>query len=353
MYCILGRSIWSEHIRRSIKRVAGYNSSVLVVGPSGTGKELISAAIHRHSRRAGAPFIAVDCTSIPASLFSSQLFGHVKGAFSGAEYETLGSFRAADGGTIFLDEIGELSLELQSHLLRVIQQRTVIPVGSHQSIPVDVRVIAATSRQLETEVAEGRFRLDLFYRLNVVKLTAKALRERPEDVAPLSEHFLDLFSIENGLPHKRISPEGMRFLESCAWPGNVRQLQNVLERAVVFTDEDEISERHLINLIEPEETSRLLAGQSSETRNEEFSPPMTLPLISPAVKPGKALCCQCGGGSLPKLQECEYRLICETLEQTNYNQSAAARLLGIDRRLLLRKIRKFGIPLPCSRSRAA
>ncbi len=168
MYAIIGCSPWAREIRRSIERAAGVQSTVLIVGPSGTGKELIARAIHQQSRRSAGPSIAVDFTSIPAGLFPSQLFGHVKGAFSGASCDTLGSFRAADGGTIFLDEIGELGLDLQAQLLRVIQDRAVTPVGHHGSLTVDVRIIAATNRDLHGDVAAGRFRLDLYYRLNVV-----------------------------------------------------------------------------------------------------------------------------------------------------------------------------------------
>jgi len=346
---IVGRSSWTKQIRHLIKQVAAYSSSVLIVGPSGTGKELIAAALHRHSPRSKGSFVAVDCTSIPASLFSSQLFGHIKGAFTGAEHDTLGSFRAAHGGTIFLDEISELSLELQCQLLRAIQERAVIPVGCHRSIPIDVRVITATSRCLETEVQAGRFRLDLFYRLNVVKLTAKALHERPEDIAPLCEHILDCFSIENGLPHRRLSPAAVSFLESCTWPGNVRQLQNLLERAVVFTEVDEITDRHLLDLLEPEERWSLVAGQGKEANQLPETPIISIGQCTPE----KSLCCQCSGGSWPTLEECQRRLIRETLEQTSYNKSAAARLLGVDRRLLVRKIRKLGIPMRDYRSRAA
>lgn len=349
MYELIGRSRWAEQIRRSLERVAGYRSSILIVGPSGTGKELIATAIHQLSGRVKGPFVAVDCTSIPASLFSSQLFGHSKGAFSGTVHDTLGSFRAADGGTIFLDEIGELNLELQCQLLRVIQERTVIPVGCHRSIPVDVRVVAATSRHLEAEVQAGRFRLDLFYRLNVVKLTTTSLHERLEDIAPLCEHFLDGFSIENGLPRKRLSPAAVCFLESCQWPGNIRQLQNLLERAVVFTEVDEITDRHLIDLIEPGQTLPPFAGRI----NDQCRPREIVPFHSAWEKPEISPCPRGGRGSWPTLAECECRLIQETLEQTNYNQSAAARLLGVDRRLLTRKIRKFNIPLPNYRSRVA
>ena len=348
MYELIGRSKWAEQIRRSIERVAGYRCNVLIEGPSGTGKELIASSIHQLSGRVKEPFVAVDCTSIPATLFPSQLFGHVKGAFSGAEHDTLGCFRAADGGTIFLDEIGEISLELQCQLLRVIQQRAVVPVGSHKSIPVDIRLLAATNLQLEKEVQAGRFRLDLFYRLNVVKLATTALNERIEDISPLCEHFLNCFCIENGLPRKQLSQSAVGYLELCQWPGNVRQLQNVLERAVVFSEEDEITDRHLMDLVEPQERRSL-----SDAQNDDECPVRsTLPLALDFVGPQKPPCCHCGD-SWPKLEECERRIIRETLEKTRYNQSAAARLLGVDRRLLLRKIEKLGILLPFSRSRAA
>ena len=348
MYDLIGKSKWAEQIRRSIERVAGYRCNILIEGPSGTGKELIASAIHQFSGRVKEPFVAVDCTSIPTTLFPSQLFVHVKGAFSGAEHDTLGSFRAADGGSIFLDEIGELSLELQCQLLRVIQQRAVVPVGSHKSIPVDIRLIAATNLQLEKEVQTGRFRLDLFYRLNVVKLTTTALNERIEDISPLCVHFLNCFCIENGLPRKHLSQSAVSFLESCQWPGNVRQLQNVLERAVVFTDDDEITDRHLMDLVEPKETPSFLDAQNDDECPARSTLPLTLDLAGPQKPP----CCQCSD-SWPKFEDCERRIIHETLEKTHYNQSAAARLLGVDRRLLMRKIEKFGILLPFSRSRAA
>lgn len=326
---LIGNSPWAGNVRRSIEQVAGCGSSVLIVGPSGTGKELIAQAIHQRSPRAGGPFVAVDCTSIPPSLFPSQLFGHVKGAFSGATTSTLGSFRAADGGTIFLDEIGELYPELQAQLLRVIQQRAVIPVGSHHSIPIDVRIIAATSRRLAAEVDAGRFRLDLYYRLNVVRVETTPLRDRPEDVEPLCRYFLDRLSVDRGLPPKRLSPSAIDVLSACDWPGNVRQLQNVLERAVVFTRPEEITDQHVLPLLEPEVTTR------TTDRAEAVEP----------SGPGDDL------DSWPTLAESERRLIQQTLERTFYNQSAAARLLDIDRRLLARKIRKYGIFLPSHRQR--
>jgi DNA-binding NtrC family response regulator len=335
MRTFVGDSPWASDVRRFIRRAAGGSSTVLIVGPSGTGKELIARAIHHASRRSGGPLVAVDCTSIPAPLFASQLFGHVKGAFSGADCDTLGSFRAADGGTIFLDEIGELGLELQSQLLRVIQERAVIPVGSHRSIPVDVRIIAATSRDLAREVATGCFRLDLYYRLNVIKLTTAPLSQRPEDIAPLCRSFLDRWSIENGLPLRPLSAGAVRLLMQGLWPGNVRQLENVLERAVVLTDGDQITADHLAEILEREPWPTVAAPTAEDSSREH----------------GPAGCTACRG-RWPTLAECEACLIRAALEHAFYNQSAAARLLHIDWRLLARKMRKYEITIPAAASKA-
>ena len=206
--CIVGRSSWTRSLRQNILQIARFGSNVLVTGPSGTGKELIARSIHQCSDRSAGPFVPVDCTALTGELFASHLFGHVAGAFTGANGERLGCFRVADGGTIFLDEIGELSGELQSKLLRTIQERVVTPVGSDRPVPVNVRIIAATNRNLLQEVGAGRFRLDLFYRLNVIALESMSLRDRPDDLEPLANHFLEKMSIENGLPRKRLSERG-------------------------------------------------------------------------------------------------------------------------------------------------
>ena len=232
---IVGISAWSDQVRRSIELVAAHQSSVLIMGPSGTGKELIARAIHGCSGRSKKPFIPVDCAVTTGTLFASHMFGHVKGSFTGATSSTLGCFRAADAGTIFLDEIGEMELELQAKLLRVLQQRVVVPVGSHDELAVDVRVLAATNRDLAVEVNEGRFREDLFYRLNVVAIRTSPLRERPEDVPILAERYLTELAVRHGMPMGTLAPEAVAILQEYAWPGNVRELENVLERAVMFS----------------------------------------------------------------------------------------------------------------------
>src|SRR5687768_6495486 len=217
---IVGQSAPTVRLRAEIDRIAPFTSNVLITGPSGTGKELVARQIHARSPRAEQPFIPVDCASMSGELMSSQLFGHVAGAFTGANCEALGCFRAASRGTIFLDEIGELEYALQSRLLRVLQEYVVTPVGSHQGERVDVRVVAATNRDLRAEVAAGRFREDLYYRLHVVRLRTIALRDRPGDIPPLAEAFLSELANE-GLPRCSLPPDANDVLVAFDWPGNV------------------------------------------------------------------------------------------------------------------------------------
>jgi two-component system response regulator GlrR len=223
-----------EEVLRRAKLVAASDAAILIRGPSGAGKELIARAIHAASRRASRAFVAVNCAAIPSELLESELFGHRKGAFTGATYDHKGLFQGADGGTIFLDEIGDMPVSLQAKLLRVLQERAVRPVGAMQPVTVDVRVLSATHRNLEERVASGEFREDLYYRLNVVALAIPALSERREDIVPLASHFLRRTAARYGKDLKAFAPDALELLVAAPWPGNVRQLENVVEQAVAL-----------------------------------------------------------------------------------------------------------------------
>jgi two-component system response regulator GlrR len=223
-----------EDLLRRARLVAQSDASVLIVGASGTGKELLARAIHRASKRHDAPFVAVNCAAIPETLLESELFGHRKGAFTGASYDHKGLFQSAEGGTVFLDEIGDMPVALQVKLLRALQEREVRPVGATQSVPVDVRIVSATHRNLEERVARGEFREDLYYRLNVVSFTIPSLAERREDVVPLAQHFLAVTAARYGKDVRAFAPEALELLISAPWPGNVRQLANAVEQAVAL-----------------------------------------------------------------------------------------------------------------------
>ncbi len=223
-----------EDLLRRARLVAQSDASVLIVGASGTGKELLARAIHRASKRAAAPFVAVNCAAIPEALLESELFGHRKGAFTGAIYDHKGLFQSAEGGSVFLDEIGDMPVALQSKLLRALQEREVRPIGSSQAVPVDVRIISATHRNLEERVASGEFREDLYYRLNVVSFPIPPLAERPEDILPLARHFLTTTAARYGKDVRALAPDALELLVGAPWPGNVRQLANVVEQAVAL-----------------------------------------------------------------------------------------------------------------------
>jgi DNA-binding NtrC family response regulator len=343
---ILGPSAATARLRREIARVAPFNSNVLVTGPSGTGKELVAREIHQQSPRFAQPFIPVDCASITGELMASQLFGHKAGAFTGANYDAIGCFRAADHGTIFLDEIGELTYALQAKLLRVLQEHTVTPVGSHEAVPIDVRVIAATNRDLQADVAAGRFREDLYYRLHVVNIRTAALRERSADIRALAGAFLRELAGE-GLPRRSLSQDAVSLLLSYDWPGNVRQLRNVLEQAVIDSESPTISVELLQHVIPqsfalPEaeragntpSTSRVIA-RGWDTSDEAESKWQESRRSNQANN--------LSSSQWPTLEHVERQYILETLEHTFYNRSAAARLLGITRQSLLRKMKLYSI----------
>jgi len=308
---IVGRSEALFGVLSLARRAARHPTTVLVTGESGTGKELVARLVHRESPRAAAPFVAVNCGAIPEALLESELFGHARGAFTGATAERRGLFEEADGGTIFLDEIGELPVALQVKLLRALQEGEVRRVGDSADRAVDVRVVAATSRDLEADVTEGHFRADLYYRLNVVRLHLPPLRERPGDVADLAQHFVRLHAGRFGFPACAIAPAAMRLLVEYAWPGNVRELGNVIERALVMAD-------------------------GGELRPEHLPPAVRAP--SPAAAPADA------DLSIKRQTEAlERGLIRRALERTRGNRTRAARLLELSHRALLYKIKEYEI----------
>jgi len=295
-----------------IEKVAGYNTTVLITGESGTGKELIAKAIHYNGSRKDKPFIAINCGAIPETLLESELFGHVKGAFTDAVRSKSGLFEEADGGTIFLDEIGELPKELQVKLLRVLQEGELRKVGDSKSRKIDVRVIAATARDLSGEIKKGNFREDLFYRLNVVPVTIPPLRERQGDIPLLVNHFTVIYAKKFGRPIRGVNDEAMKYLISYPWPGNVRELENVIERAVILEDADMIKSENLPFIKEP---SAISHQPSANT-----------------------------GFSIKKAEEAiEKELITKALEMTHGNKTKAAELLEISHRALLYKIKEYGL----------
>jgi DNA-binding NtrC family response regulator len=330
---IIGISPWAVEIRNKISKTAAYSSTVLVSGPSGTGKELIAREIHRQSARSDKLFVAVDCPAIPETLFSSHLFGHVAGAYTGARSQELGCFRAANGGTIFLDEIGELDSVLQANLLRVLQERTVTPLGSHREIPIDVRVIAATNRDLGAAVNDGYFRADLYYRLNVTELRTTALSTRREDIVLLARHILVKLAIHHDLPVKQLSESAVELLERHDWPGNVRQLENTLECAMVMSEENTIGADVICEVLS-DIIPKDLGGWRSFVKSSEPSANASHFEASPDRD-------ETGGAAWATLSDVEREHIQRTLILTNHNQSATARLLRMSRQALARKIEKY------------
>ncbi|MYM85521.1 AAA domain-containing protein, partial [Duganella sp. FT50W] len=312
----------SELMRAIFKRiglVADSDNTVLVLGETGTGKELVAQALHANSARAAAPFVAVNCAAIPAELLESELFGHVKGAFSGAATDRLGRFREADGGTLFLDEIGDMPLPMQAKILRVLQEREVTPVGARHALPVDLRVVAATHRDLEAEVTEGRFRADLWYRLQVITIMLPPLRERGDDVALLAAHFLRQQAQGR---HKHLSAAALTALQAYDWPGNVRELRNTMLRAIALSEGDLIEPGHL--------------GLGA-VRAWGTTPSPSVPVT------GDGAAIDWDGPLQDAVEQLESFMLRRALEAAGGNRSEAARHLGLSRQQLYRKLAQYDL----------
>lgn len=306
---VLGESPVMQHLAEQLIRVADLDTSILITGESGTGKELVARSIHKLSRRASGPFLAINCAALPETLLESELFGHTKGAFTDARAERMGLFRQADGGTLLLDEIGEVPLPMQVKLLRALEERTIRPVGDDREIPFDARVISATNRDLESAIEENRFREDLYYRINVIQIELPPLRSRGTDILLIADFFLRRFAAQTGKPVTGISEPAAERLLGYSWPGNVRELRNVIERAVALTRFEQLTVEDLPERIRNFQSSQfILAGQDPA----EFLP----------------------------LEEVEQRYIRHVLEACGGSRTTAARILGLDRKTLYRKLKE-------------
>ena len=302
---IVGDSIPIKALRKQIALVAPTNSRVLIYGESGSGKELVANNLHCMSKRTAAPFVEVNCAAIPEELIESELFGHTKGSFTGANETKKGKFELADGGTLFLDEIGDMSLKTQAKVLRAVEEQSFQPIGAPAVVRVDVRVLAATNKKLSQEIAAGRFREDLFYRLNVIPFFVPPLRERREDIPVLSRYFMRMFAVEHGCAPKEFGADALDLLTDYSWPGNVRELRNEIERLVIMVQDDTIQEK---DLSMPNGAISTTASTLHEARAQY-----------------------------------EKEFIVSKLKEYNWNVSQAARALGLERSYLYRKMKTYGI----------
>jgi len=310
---VIGDSVPMKALRQQIAVTAPTNGRVLIYGESGTGKELVARALHAASLRCHGPFVEMNCAAIPEELIESELFGHVKGSFSGATEDKIGKFQRADGGTLFLDEVGDMSLRTQSKVLRVLEQQRFEPVGSNQTVTADARVIAATNKNIEQEIARGAFRQDLFYRLNVIPFLVPPLRDHKTDIPALARHFLAEFCADYGRRLKEISPSAMDILVRYPWPGNVRELRNLVERMVIMCPQQRIDPQHL-----PPELFR----GASESPQQPYA---TLQEARSAY---------------------EREFILRKLQENRWNMSQTAQALGLERSHLYRKLKSLGIAAP-------
>jgi DNA-binding NtrC family response regulator len=307
---IVGGSPAMRKVADLIERVSDSDASVLIHGETGTGKELVARAVHNKSKRRDGPFVAINCAAVPHSLLESELFGHARGAFTDAKATRVGLFQQANGGTLFLDEIGELPIDVQPKLLRALQERKVRPVGDNREVPYDARIVAATNRDLENEVREKRFREDLYYRINVVKLEVPPLRSRGSDTLHLAHHFLKQFAERSGKPTLELSERAAERLMAYEWPGNVRELENCIEHAVALARFDQVTVEDL-----PEKLRGYLAGSFVATANDPTE--------------------------IVTMEELEKRYLLRVFTLVGNNKSRAAEVLGIDRRTMYRKLERY------------
>jgi two-component system nitrogen regulation response regulator NtrX len=325
-YAMVGESPAIRRLRAEIAQAAPSNGRVLIFGENGTGKELVARAIHAQSHRAAAPFVEVNCAAIPEELIESELFGHTKGAFTGALAARKGKFELADGGTLFLDEIADMSLKTQAKVLRALQEQRIEQVGGTGSVEVDVRVIAATNKDLEAEIQAGRFRDDLYFRLNVIPFHVPPLRERREDIPLLTRHFMQLLSVEHGRRTREVAAEALDVLAQLPWPGNVRELRNILERLVIMTPGEVIELRHL---------PASLAAQQPDAAAAASPPPAA------ALEDATLVAAR---------EDFERRYILQRYRECGGNMSRTAEALGVERSNLYRKMKAYGL-LPARRDR--
>src|SRR5688572_23386038 len=307
-----GESAALQKVWEAIRRAAPTNATVLITGESGVGKELVARAIHRNSLRKDGPFVQVNCAAIPEELIESELFGHEKGSFTGATEKQIGKFELADKGTIFLDEIGDMSLRTQAKVLRVLQEGEVERIGSQKTIQVDVRVIAATNKRLEDAIEKGDFREDLYFRLSVIPITVPPLRERTEDITALVQHFVRQFTAENNFRAKTFSPEAMDALRRHPWRGNVRELRNTIERLIIMVPDDTVRPEHLADVLRRPAAEGAAPAESA--------------------------------GSLRDFKEsAERAFLVQKLRESKWNISATAAAIGTPRSNLYKKLEQYGI----------
>ncbi len=309
-YTMVGQSPAAMKLYDQIKKAAASKARVLITGENGSGKELVARAIHRQSNRSSGPFVEVNCAAIPQELIESELFGHEKGAFTSAINRQIGKFELANGGTLFLDEIGDMSLNAQSKVLRALEEEEIQRIGGNKNIKLDVRVIAATNKVLEKEIEQGRFRQDLYYRLNVIPIFVPPLRQRKEDIPLLTMHFVEQFCNENGKPLKTVSKEAIDILMDYEWKGNIRELRNIVERLIIMVESNVIEAHHVLSALH---VDRNQIPQKTSHSLKEI------------------------------LEEYEKKIILEELESNNGNVSQTAKNLNVDRANLYRKLRLYGL----------